>query len=282
MKGLSGAVAVSTAMVVCCCLLVSGCDRNPPDGEYVLTGTNAQGFKEYLCLRDSSIMVRIPKGTFIMGDTVNSDEMPVHSVYLGEYLIDKCEITNKQYKWFCDSTGTAYPNDPHFSGMDDYFLSFPDHPVVEVSWLDAAAYAAWAHKSIATEAQWEKAGRGTDARRYPWGNLEPDSTLCNMGDGDTFGYTSPVGQFAAGASFYGCMDLAGNVWEWCSDWYNSDYYAVSPGSNPTGPDSGYDRVAKGGSYNNGQSVWVRCAERYWGPESGGNHPALGFRCAVVW
>jgi formylglycine-generating enzyme required for sulfatase activity len=226
-------------------------------------------------------MVKIPAGTFTMGDTVNSDEMPVHSVYLDEYLIDKCEITNKQYKRFCDATGTAYPDDPGFSGMDDYFVSFPDYPVVMVDWIDASAYATWAHKSIATEAQWEKAGRGTDARRYPWGNAESDSTLCNMNDGDAFSYTSPAGHFAAGASFYGCMDLAGNVWEWCEDWYDSDYYAVSPDSNPTGPASGYDRVAKGGSYNNSQSVWVRCAERYWGPPSGGNHPALGFRCAVI-
>ncbi len=252
----------------------------PANAELTYIGVNAQGYEEYRLAQDSSVLIKIPAGTFTMGSTTNPDEQPIHDVYMDEFYVDKYEVSNHEYRRFCDATGRAYPDDPHFSGMGDYFLSFPDYPVVLVSWLDAAAYAKWAHKSVATEAQWEKAGRGTDARTYPWGNAEPDSTLCNMDDGDTFSHTSPVGQFAAGASFYGCADLAGNVWEWCSDWYGSDYYSFSPDSNPTGPTTGSDRVAKGGSYNNGQSVWVRCAERYWGPESGGNHPALGFRCTV--
>ncbi len=257
-----------------------GVTLTPASTELAYIGVNAQGYEEYRLAQDSSVLIKIPAGTFRMGSTTNPDEQPIHDVYMDEFYVDKHEVSNREYRRFCDATGRAYPDDPHFSGMGDYFLSFPDYPVVLVSWLDAAAYAKWAHKSVATEAQWEKAGRGTDARTYPWGNVEPDSTLCNMDDGDTFSYTSPVGQFAAGASFYGCADLAGNVWEWCSDWYGIDYYSFSPDSNPTGPTTGSDRVAKGGSYNNGQSVWVRCAERYWGPESGGNHPALGFRCTV--
>jgi len=252
----------------------------PASAELVYAGMNAQGFEEYRLAQDSSTLIKIPAGTFTMGSTTNPDEEPVHDVYLDEFYVDKCEVSNRQYRRFCDATGTAYPDDPHFSGMEDYFRSFPDYPVVNVGWPDAAAYARWAHKSVATEAQWEKAGRGSDARKYPWGNSEPDSMLCNMDDGDTFSYTSPVGQFVAGASFYGCMDLAGNVWEWCSDWYDSDYYSFSPDTNPAGPSTGSDRVAKGGSYNNGQSVWMRCAERYWGPGSGGDHPALGFRCTI--
>jgi formylglycine-generating enzyme required for sulfatase activity len=245
----------------------------------VYIGNNAQGFEEYLWLKDSSVVIRVPAGTFTMGSSINADEQPIHDVYLDEFYADKFEVTNKQYKRFCDATGRPYPDDPGFPGMDNYFTRYPDYPVVEVTWYDAEAYGTWAGKALLTEAQWEKAARGTDERTYPWGNEYPDWTRCNIIDNDGYEFTSPVGQFPEGASFYGCMDLAGNVWEWAEDWYGSGYYSTSPDSNPPGPTYGSSRVARGGSFNN-TPIWVRCAERYWGGP-GTWDEALGFRCCYV-
>jgi formylglycine-generating enzyme required for sulfatase activity len=245
----------------------------------VYIGNNAQGYEEYLWVKDSSVVIKVPAGIFTMGSTTNPDEQPIHDVYLDEFYADKFEVTNKQYKRFCDATGRAYPDDPGFPGMDDYFARYPDYPVVEVTWYDAEAYSTWAGKSPLTEAQWEKVARGTDERTYPWGNEYPDWTRCNIVDNDGYEFTSPVGQFPDGASFYGCMDLAGNVWEWTNDWYGAGYYSTSPDSNPPGPAYGSSRVARGGSFNNAPT-WVRCAERYWGGP-GTWDDALGFRCCYV-
>ncbi len=250
-----------------------------PESGLVYIGNNAQGFEEYLWVKDSSVVVKVPAGTFTMGSTTNPDEQPIHDAYLDEFYTDKFEVTNKQYKRFCDATSRAYPDDPGFPGMDQYFTRYPDYPVVEVTWYDAEAYGAWAGKALLTEAQWEKAARGTDERTYPWGNEYPDWTRCNIVDNDGYDFTSPVGQFPDGASFYGCMDLAGNVWEWAGDWYGSGYYSTSPDSNPPGPVYGSTRVARGGSFNN-TPTWVRCAERFWGGP-GTWDEALGFRCCYV-
>ncbi len=217
---------------------------------------NSKGYKEYKCIKDGSILIYIPKGEFTMGSNDGaSDEKPVHNVYLDGYFIGKYEVTNRQYKKFCDAAGHSYPPNPGFSGMSDYFNNYPDHPVVEVSWDDVIAYCGWAGLRLPTEAEWEKAARGTDARKYPWGNSEPDAGgryRANYDPGnyteDGYRYTSPVGSFSKGISPYGCFNMAGNVWEWCSDWYDEDYYSSSSRRNPEGSPSGACRVYRGGSW----------------------------------
>ncbi|MBM3332195.1 zinc-ribbon domain-containing protein [candidate division WOR-3 bacterium] len=252
-------------------------DETPRASGMTSVRTNSQGYEEYRWEKDGATVIKIPAGTFTMGSTVYSDEEPVHQVYLDEYYIDKYEVTNRQYKRFCDSTGRSWPPDPGFPGMSNYFTSFPDCPVVYVSWEDAAAYCTWAGKRLPTEAEWEKAARGTDGRKYPWGSSAPGAGgLCRYIEFVDC-YPAPVGSYERGASPYGCMDMAGNVWEWCSDWLDASYYGRSPDSNPAGPSSGSGRVYRGGSWN-GDDNWLRCSMRNF------HNPwyrscKLGFRCA---
>jgi formylglycine-generating enzyme required for sulfatase activity len=252
---------------------------------------------EFLWKKDSSVMVRIPAGAFTMGSNDgDADEKPVHQPYVSEFFVDKYEVTNRQYKQFCDATGRTPPSDPDFAGMPNYFTSCPDYPVVNVSWEDASAYARWAGKRLPTEAEWEKAARGSDGRKYPWGNGAPGSSRNgNFADeaakrkysnwsivegyDDGYVYTAPVGSFPSGASPYGCMDMAGNVWEWCNDWYSDKYYQSSANNDPQGPSSGSDRVVRGGCWYYSAGC-LRCAGRYfWVPAS--RDDFIGFRCARV-
>ncbi len=225
-------------------------------------GTNSKGYKEYKNKKDGSTLIYIPVGEFIMGSNDYNDEKPVHTVYLDGYYISKYEITNKQYKQFCDKTDRSYPKDPGFSGMSSYFTSYPNYPVVNVNWNDAVAYCKWAGLRLPTEAEWHKGSRGTDARTYPWGDSSPGTNKANYDkSGDGYNYTSPVGNYNSGASPYGLMDMAGNVWEWCNDWYGSDYYSKSPKRNPKGPSSGSNRVLCGGSWYFDDNS-IRSSNRY--------------------
>jgi formylglycine-generating enzyme required for sulfatase activity len=158
------------------------------------------------------------------------------------------------------------------------------HPVVEVSWHDAKDFCAWAAQQLdrivrlPTEAEWEKAARGVDGRIYPWGNEPPSPLLCNYNRNQ--GGTTPVGQYSpAGDSPYGCADMSGNVWEWCADWYQADYYKDAPSRNPTGPVGGESRVLRGGS-------WYSLVRNVRGADRGWNDPTnsdynYGFRCVAV-
>ena len=190
-------------------------------------------------------MVYIPAGKFTMGSEQGiSDEKPVHKVFLDGYWIGKYEVTFEQYDKYCEETGKKKPGDEGWGRGD--------RPVINVSWFDAVAYCQWLNKKtglnfkLPTEAQWEKAVRGTDGRTYPWGE-GIDKNKCNYNN--NLGRTSPAGKFPAGASPYGCLDMAGNVWEWCADWYNGNYYEKSPEINPKGPELGDSRVLRGGGWN---------------------------------
>ncbi len=219
---------------------------------------------------DGGVYVWVPPGSFMMGSDDGSDsEKPVHRVQLDGFWLGKHQVTNAQYRAFCDATGRAFPAK---SDQGD------DHPVVWVNYHDAQAYCEHHALGLPTEAQWEYAARGLENRVYPWGDEWAPENLCwskNKGPG---GETFPVGSFPAGASWCGALDMAGNVWDWCEDWFARDYYQVSPELNPRGPESGTARVVRGGSWNYVNPGDLRAAYR------GGNYPSYrvvyyGFRCS---
>ncbi len=214
---------------------------------------------------DGAVMVWVPAGEFTMGsDNGSPDEKPAHQVYLDGYWIYKNDVTVAQYRKFCEVTGRNMPEEPKWGWQDD-------HPIVNVTWYDAAAYALWAGVALPTEAEWEKAARGTDGREYPWGN-EWDAAKCQFNKQAT----APVGSYPAGISPYGCLDMAGNVWQWCADWYGADYYSHSPTQNPTGPETGRERVVHGGSWECCYSIGAPTRDSDNTPAR--RDKALGFRC----
>ncbi len=220
--------------------------------------------------KDGMTLVYVPEGEFEMGsEDGESDERPVHTIYLDAFWIDQTEVTNAQYNACVQSGACEQPY------IDD--SNYDDHPVVYVGWYDAQDYCEWAGRRLPTEAEWEKAARGTDSRTYPWGETISCSQANYGGCGD-FPQTSPVGYYGEkGASPYGVYDMAGNVWEWTADWYGNNYYQGSPSSNPTGPDSGSSRVLRGGFW--GSNKWkARSAFRnFYNPDFSNNFN--GFRCA---
>ncbi|MDQ8186638.1 SUMF1/EgtB/PvdO family nonheme iron enzyme [Pelagicoccus sp. SDUM812002] len=319
-------------------LYMSGC---APEGLSVVDDSAANE-------RDSSEMIAIPSTTFWMGNETShpdlanqaapgialrpyqvliaraatgwslEEERPLRQVTVDAFAIDRCEVTNAQYRKFLNwievygDEEVRHPNQvegknhrPRY--WSDYnplltdqataslapfdaktFLG-DDLPVVGVDWFDAYAYANWAGKRLPSEAEWELAARGTDQRLWPWGN-EWRWGLCNIGgdksgadvrdpslDRDGYVYPAPVGSFLASESPFGCMDLAGNVAEWCSDWYSDDYYKEGIRKNPEGPSNGQYRSVRGGS---SQSVpsGVRCSARSF-HEPDFRKFTLGFRCA---
>ena len=215
--------------------------------------------------------VTVPAGEFTMGSNDSGDEQPIHQVYLSEYQIARHPVTNAQYELFVKANSYAAPK--HWKNK-----KIPpgkeNHPVVNVSWKDAQTFCAWAGVRLPTEAEWEKAARGTDGRKYPWGNEPPTEELCNFNS--NVGDTTPIGSYPKGASPYGVLDMAGNVWEWVNDWYDEKYYSVSPSVNPQGPASGTRRVLRGGSWLVNDH-YVRSADRVnYIPDIWGD--LFGFRC----
>jgi sulfatase modifying factor 1 len=226
-------------------------------------------------IKDGASMMYIPAGEFIMGskdtdETASDDEIPQHKVKMDGFYIYMTEVTVAQYRIFCQETGRIMPHAPSWGWVDT-------HPMVNVTWDDAKAYSIWADAALPTEAQWEKAIRGVDGRYYPWGN-EWDARKCNNVT-NANGKTSPSGSFLAGASPYGVMDMAGNVREWCADWYSADYYNTVPVNNPTGPPTGVKRVLRGGSWFSSDPGDFRTASRFFGPPTF-KLEFVGFRCAV--
>jgi formylglycine-generating enzyme required for sulfatase activity len=191
-------------------------------------------------------MVYVPAGTFTMGSRSNYKE-PAHEVYLDAFWIDQAEVTNARYRLCVDEGVCLPPSYSNSATRDKYYGNpeFDDYPVMGVTWFGAQTYCEWANKRLPTEAEWEKAARGTDERLYPWGdNIDCSRLNCCQCVGDT----TRVGSYPSGASPYGCLDMAGNVREWVADWLDRDYYGRSPRENPQGPDSGTYRVVRGGSW----------------------------------
>jgi serine/threonine-protein kinase len=242
-----------------------------------------------------------------------TDEIPQHVVYLDAFWIDKTEVTVAMFRTFVEATGykttaerqgwgkpwTDGPKElewPKVNGTDWQHPYGPestakdDHPVTQVSWEDAAAYCKWVGGQLPTEAQWEKACRGTDGRMWPWGNTF-DGTRVSSCDAqcpierwkddsfdDGYAFAAPVGSFPAGVSPYDALDMVGNVWEWVADWYEKDYYHDSPYKNPLGPASGTLRAMRGGAWYD-TDVWVTCTVRHQNPPWD-RYSDVGFRCVV--
>ncbi|MFN8466645.1 MAG: bifunctional serine/threonine-protein kinase/formylglycine-generating enzyme family protein [Caldilineaceae bacterium] len=192
---------------------------------------------------DGATYVFVPAGEFSMGSTSgNADEQPVHPVMLDSFWIMQTEVTNGEYRRCVEAGACAAPRGDRWNDP-----AFATYPVVRVTWEDANRYAAWAGGRLPTEAEWEKAARGTNGGAYPWGDDIPDASLLNFIESSK-GAPQPVGSYPAGASPYGVLDLAGNVEEWVADWYQPDYYSQLPADNPPGPETGVLRGLRGGSF----------------------------------
>lgn len=241
----------------------------------------------------------IPAGSFRMGcDSSNpaenmcteyysqAHEQPLHTVMLSAYYIDKHEVTNARYVACVAAGGCAPPQSNSSRTRADYYGNpvYANYPVINVDWFQARDFCAWAGKRLPTEAEWEKAARGSsDTRRYPWGNQDPTCDLANWWGIDVgcVGDTAAVGSYPTGASPYGVLDMAGNVCEWTADWYQEEYYSVSPVSNPQGPATGVYRVLRGGSwdYHYGNDLSLRAAYRLRNSPDYWSFGGYGFRCA---
>lgn len=241
--------------------------------------------------------VNIPAGEFIMGS--NSDEpyffgaeSPRHNVFIDEYWIQRTEVTNKLYR-LCVETGVCKPpQEIKSSTRNDYYTNsmYDEYPVINVSYNNAVLFCQWMGGRLPTEAEWEKAARGTDGRLFPWGNGELAANLANFCDtgcphpseaelsfDDGYRDTAPVGSYPAGASPYGILDMAGNVLEWTSDWYNANYYANAPYKNPLGASAGTKHPIRGGSWYSARAGLRTSARASLGPDS--IYDTVGFRCA---
>ncbi|CAI2716890.1 formylglycine-generating enzyme family protein [Nitrospina watsonii] len=265
--------------MVALCLLGAACASAPPS----------------VHINDMAV---IPAGPFTMGLNIDNeygwgdtDEQPVHTVYLDAYAIDFYEVTAQQFAEFLNA---APEKASRFIELRDAvtvekvggrFRARPGlerHPVNRVSWYGADAYCRWVGKRLPTEAEWEKAARGTDGRLFPWGNAFPDNdrvtfrrSFATLG----FGVMEPVDGLLAGRSPYGLHHMAGNVWEWVGDWYAPAYYEMSPPRNPTGPERGESRVLRGGNWYF-KAYYLRTTYRF------NEHPDVfkvwqGFRCAAT-
>jgi len=228
--------------------------------------------------KDGMKLLFVPAGEFTMGSENGDDnEKPVHVVSLDAFWIDQTEITNCMYALCVNDGKCVVPGSKESITRPTYYgeAQYDNYPVIFVDWNTAKTYCEWAGRRLPTEAQWEKAARGTEMFIYPWGDAMPDKNLLNYND--FVGDTTEVGIYPNGASLYGALDMAGNVWEWVNDWFAPGYYRNSPESNPLGPSTGRTHVLRGGSWNLNDDL-VRSTYR-------GTHPSepnlgIGFRCAM--
>jgi formylglycine-generating enzyme required for sulfatase activity len=224
-------------------------------------------------------MVVIPEGSFTMGvdgTQALEDERPAHKPWLATFSIDLHEVTTAQYARFLSATARSAPW--QWETVD--LTRHGDRPVIGVDWTDADAYCGWKGKRLPTEAEWEKAARGTDGRLYPWGNQVPGKDLANFALGARFSYSQvlmPAQSYEPGKSPYGVLQMAGNVYEWVQDWYGTNYYDVSPDRNPAGPDQGQFKVLRGGSWSDLPKYLLTYGRFKLPPETKNSY--TGFRCA---
>lgn len=260
-------------------------------------------------------MALVPAGPFVMGASAEvglgeckklyykpdecsrdwfTNEEPAHEVTLAAFYIDQYEVTNAQYKQCVYAGACRRPPSNSSSTRDSYYgnSEYNNYPVISVSWDQAKTYCKWRGDRLPSEAEWEKAARGTDGRTYPWGN-EFDGSRVNFCDSncefewankvydDGYADTAPVGSYSNNGSPYGVYDMSGNVWEWVADWYDVHYYKNSPSENPLGPKDEENKsfkVLRGGGWD-GYAFSARATART-GPYLDFQHGVVGFRCAA--
>ncbi len=271
-------LAANVALLAAACSGSGGGDVGGVGGTGAAPGVGGSSGAgtSFSCVGSGAVadMVAVPAGQFTMGCNVSvdnecaDDELPVRSVNLSAFSIDRTEVTQDQYA-SCVNAGACAPP------TCEWNCAATDMPAGCVTQDDARAYCAWAGKRLPTEAEWEKAARGTDGRKFPWGNEPADCNRANM-TGCAGGFT-PAGAFPAGASPYGALDMAGNMVEMVADYYDPSYYSAGPTDNPTGPASGSTYVGRGGGWRS-EAFWLRASVRDWydPPDAG---TSLGFRCA---
>ena len=240
--------------------------------------------------RNVESMVRIPAGIFLMGsDDGPEDERPLHKVQLAEFFIDRNQVTNSQFARFLETLGPVGRGGERYYDVDDgdarihrrdgKWLADGGHenrPVVEASWFGAVAYCNWLGKRLPTEAEWEKAARGADGRKYPWGNDRPDPSRAHYGAG--WNDFRDVGGFPKGASPYGVLDMAGNGWEWVSSLYRPYPYNAADGREDLASDQ--VRGTRGGGQDSGaEDLTVTQRGRQVSRNPRGGHHNISFRCA---
>lgn len=241
----------------------------------------------------------VPTGDFVMGSPIGdpavyAHEQPQHTVFVDAFWIDETEVSNRMYAQ-CVQAGTCQPPRSGESNTRSSYYGnaiYEDYPVVWVDWYQARDYCEWAGRRLLTEAEWEKAARGVNGQAYPWGGVElmaanladfqdvsESCALAHYAACEPYRDTEAVAMHPGGVSPYGALDMAGNVWEWVADWYGESYYANSPSNNPQGPDSGVEKVLRGGSFAMNFSRYLRAAHRY------SNEPdqtifGFGIRCGM--
>lgn len=295
-------------------LFLSACQSAPQTTEAVLTSTpvpltetatptasistkTAAPNNIRISAKDGMTQMHIPAGTFYMGGMDvyrENDEQPAREIALDAFWMDQVEVTNGMYNLCVQASICQPPREARSDNRENYFgnSEFQDYPVVYVTWHDADVYCQWAERRLPSEAEWERAARGDDKRNYPWGDELPNEYTANFMN--LVGDTSRVGSYAEGASPFGVLDMAGNVWEWVSDRYRPDYYSKAPSANPPGPAEeevfSFMRVIRGGSFQE-DGVFLRLANRNFieGPNLkadskspeyfGKSSNRIGFRCA---
>jgi formylglycine-generating enzyme required for sulfatase activity len=264
-------------------------EANVETKENQLEVDKSKDLPQTLMGKDGAPMVLIPAGYFTMGspkDKGGKDERPAHQVWVSAFYLDQYLVTFDQYDKFCDDTGRQKPSD----GYTRYKVPSTHwgrgrQPVLNLSWDEADAYCKWSGGRLPTEAEWEKAARGGTESAYFWGKDEGPASEYAWYGGNSRYKTWPVGKLKPNP--YGLYDIVGNLWEWVGDWYSPDYYAESPGRNPTGPDEGKSKVLRGGSFANGSDCLQVTHRSDWDPDREDGEELMGHlhehgcRCALM-